>query len=233
MVSRAGTSPNEYLYRGERFETAIAAYYLRARYYSPGRGRFVTRDVEEGTLQSPISQHPYLYADADPVNRLDPSGHSSIMGFGFIGQVAIPQAVMGGTTAAVAGTCGLSPAASALVSLNSSNPGPVVSACAGGAILRYYDLPIPGDCPQALYDTLNAWAGRACDGRIRRCRQGIDTKSSCAAKMAVIEGCILARSVREMACFRGGNAGHAQTMGDLLRSFGNCRAVLSNPRTRP
>jgi len=50
-------------------------YYLRARYMSPGYGRFWTMDTFEGSPTDPQSLHKYLYCAADPVNRIDPSGH--------------------------------------------------------------------------------------------------------------------------------------------------------------
>ncbi len=41
---------------------------MGARYYDPQVGRFTSRD----TL---LSEHPYVYCDADPVNFVDPDGH--------------------------------------------------------------------------------------------------------------------------------------------------------------
>jgi hypothetical protein len=54
-------------------------YYLRARYLSPQSGRFWTMDTFEGNSSDPLSLHKYLYAHADPVNMVDPSGHESII----------------------------------------------------------------------------------------------------------------------------------------------------------
>jgi hypothetical protein len=53
-------------------------YYLRARYLSPGYGRFWTMDSYEGNNQDPISLHKYLYAHCDPVDLVDPSGHETL-----------------------------------------------------------------------------------------------------------------------------------------------------------
>jgi RHS repeat-associated protein len=76
-----GTPPAENLYRytGEQADGQAGAagtgfYYLRARYYDPATGRFVNRDPLEGSNAEPMSLHKYLYANADPVNRSDPSG---------------------------------------------------------------------------------------------------------------------------------------------------------------
>jgi RHS repeat-associated protein len=52
-----------------------------ARYYNPATGRFLSRDPEEfkplDSKRKPVDSgklHRYLYAGADPVNRIDPSG---------------------------------------------------------------------------------------------------------------------------------------------------------------
>ena len=52
--------------------------YLRARYYQPAVGRFLTRDTYTGESDEPLSLHLYTYCENDGVNQVDPSGHSSI-----------------------------------------------------------------------------------------------------------------------------------------------------------
>jgi len=74
MIRSAGTTPNVYLYCGERWDSDLGLYYLRARYLNPGTGRFMTMDTFEGTQSDPASLHKYLYASANPVNLIDPSG---------------------------------------------------------------------------------------------------------------------------------------------------------------
>ena len=49
--------------------------YLRARYYEPGVGRFITRDTYTGESDEPLSLHLYTYCENDGVNAWDPSGH--------------------------------------------------------------------------------------------------------------------------------------------------------------
>ncbi len=44
----SGTTPNEMMYRGEQYDTDLGLYYLRARYYNPLTGRFMSRDPESG-----------------------------------------------------------------------------------------------------------------------------------------------------------------------------------------
>jgi RHS repeat-associated protein len=77
-VSTSGSTPNNYLYRGEQFDPDLGLYYLRARYYNPITGRFMSRDSEEGKPSDPKSLHKYLYADGDPVNLSDPSGRDAV-----------------------------------------------------------------------------------------------------------------------------------------------------------
>ena len=45
-----------------------------ARYYNPATGRFLSRDPEDGKTIDPKTLHKYLYANGDPVNRIDPKG---------------------------------------------------------------------------------------------------------------------------------------------------------------
>jgi RHS repeat-associated protein len=78
-VAQTGSTVNEFLYRGEQFDTGLGMYYLRARYYVPRTGRFLTQDIETGTAGKPITQHKYIYAYADPANGIDPSGHGAIL----------------------------------------------------------------------------------------------------------------------------------------------------------
>ncbi len=61
-------------YRGEQYDSDLGLYYLRARYYNPNTGRFMSRDPEAGNSFNPATLHKYLYAGGDPVNRLDPTG---------------------------------------------------------------------------------------------------------------------------------------------------------------
>jgi RHS repeat-associated protein len=48
-----------------------------ARYYNPNTGRFMSRDPEAGSRVDPASLHKYLYAGANPVNRIDPLGRKT------------------------------------------------------------------------------------------------------------------------------------------------------------
>jgi RHS repeat-associated protein len=79
LIASTGTTPNNYLYAGEQFDTSLGFCYLRARYLNPSSGRFWTMDSFEGIASDLSSVHKYLYADADPINRLDRSGNFSVV----------------------------------------------------------------------------------------------------------------------------------------------------------
>ena len=75
-VAHTGTTPNNYLYRGEQFDSDLGLYYLRARYYNPTTGRFMSRDPNKGNGLDPRTLHKYLYAGGDPVDAIDPTGRT-------------------------------------------------------------------------------------------------------------------------------------------------------------
>jgi RHS repeat-associated protein len=79
LISKTGTTTNNYLFAGEQFDPALGIYYNRARYYDQRLGRFWTMDDAEGENRDPISLHTYLYASANPIDRLDPSGNESLV----------------------------------------------------------------------------------------------------------------------------------------------------------
>jgi len=78
-IAKSGSTPNNYLYRGEQYDPDLGLYYLRARYYNPAAGRFLSRDPDDGKLADPASLHKYLYANGDPANRMDPNGREALL----------------------------------------------------------------------------------------------------------------------------------------------------------
>jgi RHS repeat-associated protein len=74
-LSVTGGTVNPYLFTGEQHDPETGLVYLRARYYDPGVGRFLTRDTWNGRRGEPISLHKYLYANGNPVVFVDPTGH--------------------------------------------------------------------------------------------------------------------------------------------------------------
>ena len=79
MLFRSGTTVNPFQYRGEQYDASLQMYYLRARYYRPDVGRFLTQDPYEGDDEDPVSHHQYMYGNADPVGRIDPSGYANLV----------------------------------------------------------------------------------------------------------------------------------------------------------
>ena len=74
LEGSTGITLNDYLYTGEQYDPNLGFYYLRARYYNPGDGRFQNMDTFLGRLFEPVTLHKYLYANADPIFFVDPSG---------------------------------------------------------------------------------------------------------------------------------------------------------------
>ena len=66
---------NYYGYNGENYNERSGLQYLRARYYEPETGTFLTRDSYLGNIMNPLSQNRYSYAENNPIMNVDPSGH--------------------------------------------------------------------------------------------------------------------------------------------------------------
>jgi RHS repeat-associated protein len=73
-VHRTGSTPNNFLYRGEQFDTDLGLYYLRARYYNAASGRFLSTDPDPGNVGDPVTLQRYPYVRHDPISRIDPTG---------------------------------------------------------------------------------------------------------------------------------------------------------------
>ena len=69
---------NPFRYCGEYYDKETEEIYLRARYYQPSVGRFITRDTYTGESDESLSLHLYTYCENDSVNAWDPSGHYKI-----------------------------------------------------------------------------------------------------------------------------------------------------------
>jgi len=93
---------NSYGFTGEsQFGEADDLIYLRARYYSPSIGRFISRDpilepmqigdnfvwVLPALISHSQSLNTYVYCQNNPVNHTDPTGEMAIIVIGIIGFV--------------------------------------------------------------------------------------------------------------------------------------------------
>jgi len=70
---------NPFRYAGYYWDEEIQLYYCNERHYDPKMSRFTSRDPMIGTLEDPMSLHPYLYCVNDAVNMVDPTRK---MGYG-------------------------------------------------------------------------------------------------------------------------------------------------------
>lgn len=77
-VNQEKKDENPFRYCGEYYDKETEEVYLRARYYLPVVGRFITRDVYTGESDDPLSLHLYIYCENDGVNYIDSTGNSPI-----------------------------------------------------------------------------------------------------------------------------------------------------------
>ncbi len=89
LISSTGNTVNDFLYRGEQFDSFTGLYYLRARYMNPSTGTFITMDEYAGSIFESVSLHKYLYANANPVMYSDPSGYLTV------GELVTTMAIQG------------------------------------------------------------------------------------------------------------------------------------------
>ena len=97
---------NPFRYRGYYYDEEIDLYYCNARYYSPKICRFIQQDnVEYLDLESINGLNLYCYCYNNPVNYVDPDGHSALL-IGlliFTGAMTLGGAIYGGVSAGMAG----------------------------------------------------------------------------------------------------------------------------------
>ena len=148
LLNKTGTTPNEMLYRGEQWDSDLGLYYLRARYYNPQSGRFMSRDPgtpwpvsRNGRAIDPRMLHKYLYAGGDPVDAVDPSGmdlfeYGSL--FKKIVAVGTGVALVGGEVREIVACV-----AEALGSLYPNTTATVSSPSEGCALKRHDEWPEP------------------------------------------------------------------------------------------
>ncbi len=73
VLAQNGVGTSNYGYTGEWMDST-GLEYLRARYYTPSVGRFVTRDTWEGDYQRPLTLNGWNYVEANPTNNTDATG---------------------------------------------------------------------------------------------------------------------------------------------------------------
>jgi RHS repeat-associated protein len=135
VLSSEGEVESRYGFTGEWTDDYIGLQYLRARYYSPKTGRFLTKDTWEGDYSFPITYNAWLYGYSNPILYTDPSGHTPAV------VAALLPALVGGAAGFVVGVAA----------------GGIYGACV-------YELAIAGQCgcqmqQQALSMTKQDWVG--------------------------------------------------------------------------
>jgi len=73
---------NPFRYAGEVFDAESGMIYLRARYYDPSVGRFISEDTYKGQVDNPLSLNRYTYVLNNPLRYWDPSGRVAAEGAG-------------------------------------------------------------------------------------------------------------------------------------------------------
>lgn len=69
------TMSNPFTYTGEMYDKETGLYYLRARYYDPQVGRFISEDTYKGQVDNPLSLNRYTYTHNNPLRYVDRNGH--------------------------------------------------------------------------------------------------------------------------------------------------------------
>ena len=69
LTDKGAAAITPLLFAGQYTDAESGLQYMRARYYDPTTGQFLTRDP-----LVTITRHPYVYAGGDPVNHVDPTG---------------------------------------------------------------------------------------------------------------------------------------------------------------
>ena len=116
LTSKTGSEPNPFRYSGEYLDLSSGTYYLRARYYDPTIGRFLSEDTHWNTSNSIYGDDPlmlnkytaapdiaaitqssnlYAYCGNNPIIYVDKDGHIFMLVTAAIG------AVVGGAVGAI------------------------------------------------------------------------------------------------------------------------------------
>ena len=74
LLKQSGPGFSGFGYTGEQEVANYGLVFLRARYYDPSVGRFVSKDQWSGSMLRPQTQNGWAYVSNNPINQTDPSG---------------------------------------------------------------------------------------------------------------------------------------------------------------
>jgi RHS repeat-associated protein len=83
LKAKTGTADTPFRFTGEQVDDSTSLQYLRARYYDPGTGRFLSRDPFAGLVAVPQSLNRYAYVLNNPLYWVDPWGLCNVEGAAF------------------------------------------------------------------------------------------------------------------------------------------------------
>ena len=78
--NEVGESENPFGFTGHEMDEESGLIYMKARFYDPDIGLFLSNDPFEGTVDTPPSLHKYLYAAGNPIIYVDANGNFFILG---------------------------------------------------------------------------------------------------------------------------------------------------------
>ena len=160
-IAHTGPDPQPYAFAGEPYDPNVALQYHRMRWMAPRVGRFAAMDSFEGTDDDPSSLHKYAYVDANPVNKIDPSGRNDYSLGGLITVAAIIGVVNSVATMSYTATVGATKAeiakAGAIGFLKGAAVGATVYAVLWGGAIAYIGYATGGlTFSQQVYDAFRA-----------------------------------------------------------------------------
>jgi RHS repeat-associated protein len=74
MLWEQGRTESSWNFTGEWYDANAELVYLRARWYEPGMGSFLSEDPWKGNDEQPLTLNAYLYVLANPMRYVDPTG---------------------------------------------------------------------------------------------------------------------------------------------------------------
>lgn len=81
LTARTGSTDQPFGFAAQQFDSESGLYHMRARQYDPAMGRFISRDPAMGRVAMPVSFHPYLYGNANPLIYVDPMGTQALVAY--------------------------------------------------------------------------------------------------------------------------------------------------------